>query len=276
MATAGTTVRGTGSSGVLGVVAYLGLTALLLFLYFRAVIELLPVRDRIMMGYEAVMAPRLSTLELLGIGVLVLLVLAFYRQILALLNYIPAGVRGLILPAPVYLVVTRDVVTSGVLVGLAAVIWLLYRPLGAALSGALRSVPAPVLEPLARFWAAVLYTALVTKAVLPVLLALAVMLGYHYLDKSVERAFAPVWAWHRALPSKQWFGLFAGRLVLGGTAPFILTQYLAWSGTRLGSAFGASMFADGRAAPMFGLIAGLVGYFLMRMPKGAGSSEPVG
>jgi hypothetical protein len=249
--------RPSGASASVSVVVYVLITAFILFTYFRALIQLFPYRERIMGGYDIVLAPRFSSSALMAAMVAVFLAVIFYREIFGLVNRIPAALRGLVLPIPFYLLATGDRTLSAVLAVLAAVLWVAYRPVSRGLVSLLAWAPRPVLEPMARFWSGLLYTALVTRAIVPVALAVAVLVGYHYLDQAVERLFAPVWDWHRSLPSTTWLGLFAGRLIVGSTAPFILSMHFAWFN------WGYDL-----ATPVYSVIAGALGYFLLRMPRG--------
>lgn len=239
------------------VIVYLLITAFILFTYFRALIQLFPYRERIMGGYDIVLAPRFSTSVLVAATIAIFLALLFYRQVIGLVNRVPAGLRGLVLPIPFYLLATGDRTTSAVLAALAAVLWVAFRPVSHTMTSLTSGVPRPLLVPLARFWSAALYTALVTRAVVPVLLAIAVLLVYHYLDSAVERLFTPVWDWHRSLPTSTWLGLFACRLMVGSTAPFVLSMHFAWFNWRYDI-----------ATPLYSVIAGALGYFMLRMPRG--------
>ncbi len=265
MATAGATVRQSGGLGSLSVGIYLLLMAFILFNYLRALLQLFPFRERILGGYGILMAPRFSATGLLVACVAILVVVLFYRRILGLVNHIPIGIRGLVLPVPFYFLATRDLILTAILVILGATLWVLYRPLGALAYGVLKPIPRSLLEPLARFWAGILYTALITRAILPVAIAIAVLVGYHFLDRAVEWLFAPVWNWHRSLPNSTWMGLFVGRLVVGATAPFLLSMYFAWFN-----------WGYDTATPVFAVLVGLIGYFVLRMPRGTAPVQQTG
>lgn len=262
MATAGYAVKRRRGLGALAFPLYLALMALILFFYFRGLLQLLPFWERILGGTQLLSIPKLSPVGLLLTLVIVLLCLAYYKQVMVLVNRIPAGVRGLILPLPCYLLLSGDVrVVAGVAV-LAALVWVLYRPLASFLPRALQAVPAGVLLPLGRFWPAVLYTALFTKSILPTILGLLIMFGYHYLDAAVERLFLPVWDWYRGLSTKSWMGLFASRLAVGVTVPFVLSYHFAWFN-----------WGYDRMTPLYGVVISLIAYFVMRMPRGVPSGE---
>jgi|GEM_PF-4347962 len=213
MAVAGYAAKRRRGFGSLAFPLYLGLMALILFFYFRGLLQLLPFRERIMGGTQLLSVPKLSPVGLFLTLAIILLCLVYYKQVLVLVSRIPAGVRGLILPLPCYVLLSGDVMVGAGVAVLAAVVWLLYRPLGSLLLRSLRTVPAGVLLPLGRFWPAVLYTALFTKSILPTILGMLIMFGYHYLDSAVERLFLPVWDWYRGLPHQELAGDF--RVALG-------------------------------------------------------------
>ncbi len=260
MAVAGYAAKRRRGFGSLAFPLYLGLMALILFFYFRGLLQLLPFRERIMGGTQLLSVPKLSPVGLFLTLAIILLCLVYYKQVLVLVSRIPAGVRGLILPLPCYVLLSGDVMVGAGVAVLAAVVWLLYRPLGSLLLRSLRTVPAGVLLPLGRFWPAVLYTALFTKSILPTILGMLIMFGYHYLDSAVERLFLPVWDWYRGLPTKSWLGIFASRLVVGVTVPFVLSYHFAWFN-----------WGYDRMTPLYGVVISLIAYFVMRMPRGGGA-----
>ncbi|MDO8689845.1 MAG: hypothetical protein Q7R39_07515 [Dehalococcoidia bacterium] len=265
---AASSVKRRPSSGIwspVSVAVYLFIIAAILFYYFQAIFKLLPFQERIMGGVQALM-PQLSPLTVAAVVVVLLLGIIFYKQVLKVIVLVPAGIRGIITTIPVYLIMGKDRQLVVILVVLAGVGWLLYKPLGNLLSPQVARLPAIVGVPLARFWSAILLTALVTRSVIPTLTAALVLVIYHYADMIMEWIFRPVWVWHRRLPTSRFAGQYAGRLVVAATAPILLSYSFAWF----------NPLYDQRTA-LYGILVASMGYFIGRVPTPRDlSSESVG
>ncbi|MDP2661972.1 MAG: hypothetical protein Q8R28_14700 [Dehalococcoidia bacterium] len=236
------------------VAIYLIVIAAILFYYFQAIFKLLPFRERIMGGMQQLM-PALSPLAVAAVVVALVLGVIFYKQVLKVIGRVPAGIRGIMTTIPVYLLMGKDQQLVVILVVLAAVGWLLYKPLSNLLGPQVARLPAIVGVPLARFWSAILLTALVTRSVLPTLIAALVLVLYHYADMIMEWIFRPVWVWHRRLPTSRFAGQYAGRLVIAGSAPILLSYSFAWF----------NPLYDQRTA-LYGVLVAAMGYFIGRVP----------
>ncbi len=236
------------------VAIYLIILAAILFYYFQALFKLLPFRERIMGGMQELM-PALSPLVVAGVAVVLFLGIVFYKQVLKVISLVPAGIRGIITTIPVYLIMGKDRQLVVILVVLAGVGWLLYKPLSNLLGPQVARLPAIVGVPLARFWSAILLTALVTRSVIPTVTAALVLVLYHYADMIMEWVFRPVWVWHRRLPTSRFAGQYAGRLAIAASAPILLSYFFAWF----------NPLYDQRAA-MYGVLVAAMGYFVGRVP----------
>ena len=214
----------------LAVVAYLAVIAAILFYYFQAIFKLFPFRERILGGMQQLM-PQLSLLTVFAIVVVLLLGVVFYKYVLKAVGLIPLGLRGMVTTIPIYLILGKDRQLVIALAVLTAVGWLLYKPLSNLLSPQVAKLPPVVGVPLARFWSAILMSALVTGAVIPTLTATLILLVYHYADMIMEWLFRPVWGWHRRLSTSRFAGQYAGRLLVAGTAPILLSYSFAWFNT---------------------------------------------
>lgn len=211
-------------NAIVPVIVYLAVLGTILALYVRGWHWLYSNRyiGRIAGGIVYVTLPGYNLYPRLVLILAVVIILLILRsQVRQVLARMPAGLRPLLVPLPFYLAYTLDWQTASGILGVAALIWLLYRPVSVLMSMLLRRLPPVIRAPLTRSWAVVVYAALITRSPANVALAVVIAFVVHHLDEWVETYFQVVWDFLRTLPGSLKRALFCIRLGVASSAPFV-------------------------------------------------------